>query len=176
MKALWLQRGIVGLAWLAFGLCARADTVTNWKTFTDPAGRYSILMPGDPQHQASDSPSSGGKPASHSDLYMVGENGNIYMAGSTLYDSTTNMEVERELAANRDNFNQGISAQTTSQQRLKFAGYPALKFKSSSPQANFSALVVLNGTHCYMVVAAYKTADEPPEVGRFFQSYKLISP
>jgi hypothetical protein len=172
----WLPRALVGLALLAFGLRAWADTDTSWKTFTDPQGRFSILMPGEPQHQASDSPASEGKPSSHSDLYMVGDNGNIYMVGATIYDSTANLEVEGELAANRDNFNQGINAQTTSQQRLKFAGYPALEFKSSGPQANFSALVVLAGTHCYMVISAYKAADEPPAAVRFFQSYKLLAP
>ncbi len=158
MKAKWLQRGLVGLAWLAFGLCAWADAGTNWKTFTDSAGRFSVLMPGEPKYQASDSPASASKPSSHSDLYLVGENGNLYLAGVTIYGPTAKIDVENELAANRDNFNQGTSGQTTSQQRLKFEGYPALEFKSSSPQANFSALVVLAGTHCYMVVAAYHTA------------------
>jgi hypothetical protein len=175
-RAKWLRRGLVGLALLAFGLCVQADTGTNWKTFTDPAGRFSILMPGEPQHQTDSSPASNGKPASHSDLYMTGENGNIYMAGTTIYDLASMLDVEGELAANRDNFDQGINARVTSQQRLKFGDYPALEFKSSGPQANFSALVVLAGPHCYMVVAAYHTADEPPEVMRFFRSYKLISP
>jgi hypothetical protein len=176
MKARWLQRGLVGLACLAFGFCARADTATNWKTFMDPAGRFSILMPGEPQHQADSSPAREGKPASSSDLYMAGENGNIYMAGATIYKATAEMEVDGELAANRDNFNQGINARVTSQQSLKFGDYPALEFKSSSPQANFSALIVLAGNRCYMVVAAYHTADEPLEAVRFFRSYKLISP
>jgi hypothetical protein len=176
MKTSRLKRGLVGLAWLAFGLCARADTGPTWKTFTDPAGRFSILMPGAPQAQTANNPGSEGKPASSSHLYMAGENGNIYMAGETIYDPTAKIDVEGELAANRDNFNQGISGQTTSQQRLKFGDYPALEFKSSGAQANFSALVVLAGTHCYMVVAAYHTADEPLDAIRFFRSYKLISP
>jgi hypothetical protein len=176
MKTKWLPGLAVGLAWLAFGAGVWADPVATWKTFTDPAGRFSILMPGDPQTQDSTSLAHGNEPSSTSHLFVAEENRDLYLAGVTLYDPTAKIDVEKGLAANRDNFDQGVSAHLTSQERRKFEGYPALDFKSSGPQANFSALIVLVGTHCYMVVAAYPSPAEPPEVVRFFRSYKLLAP
>lgn len=164
------------MALLVFGLHVWADDSVSWQTFTDPENRFSILMPGKPEQQDET------KPGYASHTYMAKENTNLYLAGVTLYDpavydpSAKPEAVEAELAADRDNFNKAVNAHGSSGQRRKFDGHPALEFTSASPQANFSGLIILAGPHCYMVVAAYHTADMPAEATRFFQSYKLMSP
>ncbi len=176
MKTKWLQRSAALLALLAIGLHARADDSVSWQTFTDPENRFSILMPGKPEQQDET------KPGYASHTYMAKENTNLYLAGVTLYDpsiynpSAKPEGIEAELAADRDNFNKAVNAHGSSGQRRKFDGYPALEFTSASSQANFSGLIILAGSHCYMVVAAYHTPDKPAEATRFFQSYKLLAP
>ena len=176
MKTNWLQRGFVGLALLAFGLRAWADTGATWQTFADSKGRFSILMPGQPEYKVSETPAKDGSVLVHTDMYLVNVSEALYVAGATTYYSDIN--AEKELAAGRDNFDQAVGAQVTSQQRLKFQDYPALEFKSFNAQAKcyFSSLSVVVGNHSYMVVARYYTANEPANVTRFFQSYKLLSP
>jgi hypothetical protein len=176
MKAKCLQQGLVGLVWLAIGLCARADTGATWQTFTDPKGRFSILMPGQPEYKVSETPAKDGSVLVHTDMYLVNTNEALYVAGATTYYADIN--TEKEFVADRDNFDKAVGAQITSQQRLKFQDYPALEFKSFNAQAKlyFSALVVVVGNNSYMVAVRYYAPDEPAEVSRYFQSYKLISP
>jgi hypothetical protein len=169
-------RALVGLALLAFGLRAWADTDTTWQTFTDPKGRFSILMPGQPEYKVSETPAKDGSVLVHTDMYLVNVSEALYVAGATTYHADIN--TEKELAADCDNFDKAVGAQVISQQRLKFQDYPALEFKSFNAQANcyFSARSVVVGNNAYMVVARYYTANEPADVTRYFQSYKLISP
>lgn len=184
MKTKWLQWCAVGffsglLALRGWAADAAADTPSAaWKTFTDPENRFSILMPADPQV------TNESQPGYTSHIYMAKDGANLYLAGITLYDtatynpSETPEKIEAELAADRDNFDKEVNAHTTGSKRRQFseAKYPALEFTSSSEQANFSGLVVLIGGHCYMAVSAYHTADAPPEAGRFFDSFTLITP
>jgi hypothetical protein len=176
MKTKWLQRALVGLTFLSFGLRAWADTGATWQTFTDPKGRFSILMLGQPEYKVSETPAKDGSTLVHTDMYLVNTAETFYVAGATTYHADIN--AEKELAADRDNFDKAVGAQVTSQQRLKFQDYPALEFKSFNAQANcyFSVRSVVVGNHAYMVAARYYTANEPANVTRYFQSYKLISP
>ncbi|MDE3083666.1 MAG: hypothetical protein KGJ37_00410 [Verrucomicrobiota bacterium] len=174
--------GVLLLALLALGLRAQADVGVAWKTFTDPENRFSILMPTDPQVSSDSGPAGAAKPSYTSRIYIAREGANIYLAGITLYDvssynpSETSETIEKELAADRDNFNKQVKAHGTDGHRRQLDGHPALEFKSSAPQGNFSGLVVLVGSHCYMVVAAYRTPDEPAEATKFLKSFKLITP
>ncbi|HXA15030.1 MAG TPA: hypothetical protein VNW23_07875 [Opitutaceae bacterium] len=176
MKTKWLPRALVGLTWLAFGLRVCADAGATWQTFTDPKGRFSLLMPGQPEYKVSETPAQDGSVLVHTDMYLVNVAETLYVAGATTYSA--NINTEKELTADRDNFDKAVGAQVTSQQRLKFQDYPALEFKSFNAQANcyFSVLSVVVGNHSYMVAARYYTANEPANVTRYLQSYKLISP
>ncbi len=138
--------------------------------------RFSLLMHGQPQYQASNTPAKDGSVLVHTDIYLVNAGDTLYLVGATSYH--VNINAELELTKDRDNFDKAVGAQVTSQQRLKFQDYPALEFKSANAQAKcyFSGLVVVVGNNSYMVVARYYTPDEPAEVTRFFQSFKLISP
>jgi len=189
MKTKWLRLGAVLFAALPVlalpGRAADADPGapgTGWKTFTDPEGRFSILMPAAPEMQNGSGPQDAARPGYTSRLYLAKENNNLYIAGFMLYDSSvydpsaTPEKIEAELAADRDNFNRELDAHVTSQQRRKIGDYPALEFTSSSEEADFSGLMVLVGARCYVAVATYHTSHAPPEVGRFFSSFKLLSP
>ncbi|HTQ31461.1 MAG TPA: hypothetical protein VMI53_09645 [Opitutaceae bacterium] len=182
MKTKWLQLSAVLLVSFVFALRGRAADEAaaapgaGWKTFTDPESRFSILMPADPQV------TNDAKEGYTSHIYMAKEGSNLYLAGVTLYDpksydpSASPDKIEAELAADRDNFNKEVNAHTTGSKRREFGGHPAIEFTSASEQANFSGLAVLVGGHCYMVVSAYHTAEAPPEVVRFFDSFKLLTP
>jgi hypothetical protein len=176
MRIKWLQRALVGLTWLAFGLRAWADPGATWQTFTDPKGRFSILMPGHPEYKVSETPAKDGSVLVHTDMYLMNVSEALYVAGATTYHA--DIDAGLELTKDRDNFDQAVGAQVTSQQPVKFQNHPAMEFKSFNAQAHcyFSALSVVVGNNSYMVVARYYTANEPANVTRFFQSYKLLSP
>jgi hypothetical protein len=176
MRTKWLQRALVGLTFLSFGLRTWADTGPTWQTFTDPQGRFSILMLGKPQYQVSETPGKDGHVLVHTDMYLVNVSEALYVAGATTYYADINTELE--LTKDRDNFDKAVGAQVTSQQRLKFQNYPAMEFKSFNAQANcyFSVLSVVVGNHAYMMAARYYTPTEPAGVIQFLRSFKLISP
>ncbi len=177
MNSRWPRWGLLALPLLACVLGARAaDAGTEWSTFKDPEGRFSILMPGDPRVSNTTNAASGDKLGSETHDYLASKDSGFFAVGVTIYDKAAKIDVEGELAANRDNFNKAVSGKLTGQLRRSFGDYPALEFKTSSAQVNFSSLVVLVGTNCYMVVARYQTPDEPAEVTRFFQSFRLLSP
>jgi hypothetical protein len=176
MRTKWLPRALVGLTWLAFGLRAWSDPGATWQTFTDSKDRFSILMPSKPEYKVSETPAKDGSVLVHTDMYLANASEALYLAGASTYHA--DIDAEQELAKGRDNFDQAVGAQVTSQQRLKFQDHPALEFKSFNAQAKcyFSALSVVVGNNSYMVVARYYTANEPVNVTRYFQSYKLILP
>jgi hypothetical protein len=176
MKTKWLRRTLVGLTLLSVGLRAWADAGATWQTFTDTQGRFSLLMPGKPEYKVSETPAKDGSVSVHTDMYLLNTDQAFYLAGATSYH--VNINTELELTKDRDNFDKAVGAEVTSQQRLKFQDHPALEFKSADAQDKFyfSGLVVVVGNNSYMVVARYHTPDEPADVSRYFQSFKLISP
>jgi hypothetical protein len=176
MRTKWLQRALVGFTWLAFGLRAWADTGATWQTFTDSKGRFSLLMPGKPQYQITETPAQDGSVLVHTDMYLANASEALYVAGATTYSADINTELA--FTKDRDNFDQDVEDKLTSQQRLKFQNHPAMKSKWFNARANcyFSVLSVVVGHHSYLVAARYYTANEPANVTRYFQSYKLISP
>jgi len=161
---------------LALGVTAAAQQTTgNWHTFTDTTGRFSFLVPGEPQHQTQKDESHKEGPIV-TDTYVANTQTNAFIAGLTQYPPAVPLEDQQELTADRDNFDKEVKATVVSEERRQYGGFPAVEFKSKSEQANFHVLMVKADHRVYCTVAVYKTAEEPVECVRFVSSLKLINP
>ena len=168
--------GFAGLIF-SFGLALSvfAQTTGNWHTFTDPTGRFSALMPGEPQHQTQKDESHKEGPII-TDTYMVKAMPKLYIAGLTQYPPAAALQDQPELTADRDNFNKTVTATLVSEDRKTFAGFPAVEFKSKNERSTFHVLMVKADHNVYMMLAAYENGDEPLESSKFVNSLKLIKP
>jgi hypothetical protein len=161
------------LASLVFSLAAVAQQDT-WRTFTEPTGHFSFLMPGEPKRQTQ-------KDESHSegpivtDTYVINQ-GNVYLAGLTQYPPAAVLPDDEELNADRDNFNKAVSATVVSEDRSKYAGFPSIEFKSKGDKGTFHVLMVKADHRVYSVATVYQGSSEPAECVKFMKSLKLINP
>jgi len=168
--------GFVALIFsLGLALSLFAQTAGNWHTFTDPTGRFSFLLPSEPEHQTQKDESHKEGPIV-TDLYMVKALPKLYLASLTQYPPAAALPDQEELNADRDNFNKSVSATLMSEDRKTFAGFPALEFKSKSERNTFHMLVVKADHNVYSLCAAYENGDEPLESSKFVSSLKLIKP
>jgi hypothetical protein len=168
--------GFVGLICsLGLTLSLFAQTTGNWHTFTDPTGRFSALMPGEPAHQTQKDETHKEGPIV-TDTYLVKALPKLYIAGLTQYPQAVALPDQDELNADRDNFNKSVSATLVSEDRKTFAGFPALEFKSKNERTTFHMLVVKADHNVYSMVSAYENGDEPLECSKFVNSLKLIKP
>ena len=167
----------IGLSfWLALAIIAVAQkNNADWHTFTDSSGRFSFLIPSEPQHQTQKDETHKEGPII-TDTYLVKTEANVYIAALTQYAPAIQVPDQEELTADRDNFNKEAKAAVVSEDRKTFAGFPAVEFKSKSDAATFHALMVKADHNIYCAVATYKTADEPADCTRFVSSLKLIKP
>ena len=174
--ARFARLGFAGLIFsLGLALSLFAQSAGNWHTFTDPTGRFSVLMPGEPEHQTQKDESHKEGPVV-TDLYLVKAPPKLYIAGLTLYPQAVALPDQGELTADRDNFNKSTNAALVSEERKTFAGFPAVEFKSKNEQTTFHVLFVKADHNLYAMLAGYENGDEPLESSKFVNSLKLIKP
>ena len=177
MNAARLARfGFAGVIFsLGLALSLFAQSTGNWHTFTDPTGRFSALVPSEPEHQTQKDESHKEGPIV-TDLYMVKAPPKLYIAGLTQYPSAVALPDQGELTADRDNFNKSASATLVSEDRKTFASFPAVEFKSKNERTTFHVFFVKADHNVYMMLAGYENGDEPLECSKFVNSLKLIKP
>jgi hypothetical protein len=164
------------LALLVFAVAAVAQQQGNLSshTYAEPTGHFSFLVPAEPKRETQKDESHREGPIV-TDTYVINQ-GNLYLAGLTQYPQAAELPDEKELTADRDNFNKAVSATLISDERGKYAGFPSLEFKSKNERGVFHVLMVKADHRVYSVATHYVTADEPAECARFVKSLKLINP
>ncbi len=84
------------------------------------------------------------------------------------------LNVQGELAANRDNFIKGVKATLVAEKPIKLGVHPGIEFSAESPQATFLARVYVVGPRPYMLAAVtLKGKDDGPNINKFFSSFTL---
>jgi hypothetical protein len=84
------------------------------------------------------------------------------------------LNVDDELAANRDRFLQGLNATLKTTKQLTVDGRKGIEFTGESDQASFKSRVFIFGTRFHqMAIAVFKGNDDTESANRFFASFEF---
>ena len=149
-----------------------APDASGWVKFTSDTGHFSVMMPSAPQEQTETTQSEHGPYTTH--LFIVKDTDNVYLIGWVDYDPSFNFNRQSELDANRDNFVKGIKATLISTRTLQLDGYQAIEFSAETTDRVFRSRVYMVGRRPYQIVIGVpKDSEDPADVNRFFNSFKV---
>lgn len=158
------------LALTAFGF----QTPAPWTKFTSPLGRFSVLMPGEPKEEKETKQTGGPLAPFTNYLYSAKTENAFYLVGWVDYRPGARLNVQGELAANRDNFVKSVHATLGAEKPIKLGLHPGIEFTAESPQATFLVRTYVVGQRPYMLVAAtFKGKDDGANIDKFFSSFAL---
>jgi hypothetical protein len=146
---------------------AAFQATPKWITFSPPKGGFSILMPAEPKEETDS------KTDFTSHLYSASTDNAIYLAGFGDYAPSVRLDVQGELAANRDNFIKGLpQAKLLSSRNVTLEEHPGIEFTGENSQARFKSRIYLIGNRVYQIVALeFVGKDDTENVNRFFSSF-----
>jgi hypothetical protein len=150
----------------------------EWITFTSEAGRFSVLMPGPGEPRDESETKTNPKLGTYTThLFLQKTDKGLFMAGWADYAPEVRLDVQGEMAANRDNFAKGVQARVTSERPIALGDSPGIEFTAESEQATFKSRVYVVGQRPYMVIAAtLKGLEDSANVERFLASFQLKTP
>lgn len=142
----------------------------GWTRFTSAAGRFSVLLPGEPTENVESKDSPHGPYTTHSFVLKAEER--IYLVAWVDYDPSFNFDVKAELNANRDNFVKGFEARLTGTTRqITIDGNPGIEFTAARADAVVKSRVYVVGRRPLMLIAISRdTNDNSPDIERFLNS------
>lgn len=155
--------------------CVASATVhaadVEWKTVkSDACGGFTVKLPGTPKEES----------ASEKDVilrsYTVERPEGVFTVACVVYLPGSKVDVQNELATNRDNFNKESDATPVAESTITLQGVTGLDFTSESVKqaTNNRARVYADGNRVYMVSASVrKGTDEIIEIERFLGSFRL---
>lgn len=145
-----------------------------WEKFTSAQGRFNVLMPGKPEEKKETKQGAGPLFPLTNYLYTSQDGGAIYLVGWVDYNPGARLNVQGELAANRDNFLKSLNAKLVSEKPIKIGTHPGIEFTGDNPQASFAAQVYVVGRRPYMLAAlTIKGRGAPAQANKFFSSFVL---
>jgi hypothetical protein len=164
---------IIAAASLALGF--RQAPPAGWSRFTSEEGRFSVSMPGPDAPKDQPTTKTDPKFGSYTThlLMKKGDKG-LFLAGWVDYAPGVQVNVQGELAANRDNFIKGVKARLLSERPVTLDGHPGIEFTAESDQASFRSRVYVVGQRPYQLIAVtFKGFDDSASVNHFFSSFQL---
>ncbi len=146
---------------------ASRQDAPKWVTLSPDRSGFMIQVPAQPKEETES------KPGFTTRLYTVITDKAIYLVSYGDYAPTMRLDVDGELAANRDNFVKGLpGAKLLTSESVKLDGRPGLEFTGESPQARFRSRVYLAGNRVFMFMALELAGkDDTENVKRFLSSF-----
>ena len=150
----------------------------DWIKFTSEAGRFSVLMPGPGEPKDESAIRTDPKVGAYTThMFLQKTDKGLFLAGWVDYAPDVRLDVQGEIAANRDNFVKGVEARVTSEHPITLGDSPGIEFIAESAQATFKSRVYVVGQRPYMIIAAtLKGQEDSANVERFLASFQLKTP
>ncbi|PWT89090.1 MAG: hypothetical protein C5B55_11975 [Blastocatellia bacterium] len=143
---------------------------SEWIRFTPKGGNFVVMLPSQPKEDVSV------KENFTTHLYTVSAGKAIFLIGFGEYAPGVRIDPQKELEANRDNFNLGLKATLLTSKTYDMDGRPALEFTSETQQVNLRSRVFLVGNRVIQLATlVYKGYDESQNVDKFLDSFAFIS-
>lgn len=145
----------------------------DWFKFGPEDGSFSVLMPSQPTKQDENKDTSLG--TIHSQIWLVKDQGAIYLAGIT--DYPVDVDPKKELVLDRINFLKAVNATFDKESEITLSGHPGLEFTGSSENYDFFSRVYMDGNRrVYQVVAGYPKGGDHNLSGKFLDSFEILKP
>jgi hypothetical protein len=103
-------------------------------------------------------------------LFTVSTESTIYLASYGDYAPSVRIEVESLLAANRDNFAEGLNAKVITSKGITMAGRPGLEFIAQNSEAWIKSRIFLFGNRIHQIAVATPNG-ETENARRFLSSF-----
>ena len=154
-----------------FFCCARGiagSQDSEWIKVAPVGGGFSVLMPAKPEEEVQP----GDDLTTH--LFSVTTDKALYLVAYGDYAPSIRLNVDDELAANRDKFLKGLDATLKTTKQLTVDGRRGIEFTGESAQASFKSRVFIFGTRFHQIaVAVFKGDDDTRNSNRFFASFEF---
>jgi hypothetical protein len=156
-----LRRGLFVLALILVTAGIAAAQSANWFKFVAPDGSFSVSLPITPKAvtQTKDNPVG----QIITNIWLANVDSGLYAVGVTDYPVDVN--TQKELDADRDNFLKAVDAKLVSESDFIFAsngtGYPSKEFTGVSTDGAYtykSRIFVVSSRRVYQIVAREETA------------------
>ena len=163
---------VKGLAVVALLFCCTSVAVaqgSDWVNIAPVGGGFSVLMPAKPEEEVQP----GDDLTTH--LFRATTDNSLYLVAYGDYSPSTRLNVDDELAANRDRFLNGLNATLKTTKQLTIDGRKGIEFTGESEQASFRSRVFIFGTRFHQIaMAVFKGSDDTENAKRFFASFEFI--
>lgn len=143
----------------------------EWTKFSSTEGRFSVLMPSQPEsdERAKDTPV--GRVVMH--FFTTRAAGGVFVVSYADYPVG---EAKRELDANRDSFLKGMKATLVSESDIKLQDNPGRDIKAERDQLSIKSRMYLVGKRYYQLVAITPaTLPGNIEADKFLTSFELAA-
>lgn len=142
--------------------------VSEWIKVAPMGAGFSVLMPAKPEEEVRP----GDDLTTH--LYSVTTDNALYLVAYGDYAPSVQINVDDEIAANRDRFLKGLEANLTSTTQLTMDGRKGIEFTGENAQASFKSRVFIFGTRFYQIaVAVFRGKEDTENSNRFFASFEF---
>jgi hypothetical protein len=148
--------------------CVAAAQSSDWIKVAPVGGGFSVLMPAKPEEEVRP----GDNLTTH--LFRVTTGNSLYLVAYGDYAPSIRLNVDDELAANRDKFLKGLNATLKTTKQLTVDGRKGIEFTGESDQASFKSRVFIFGTRFHQIaMAVFKGSDDTENADRFFTSFEF---
>ncbi|HXI23377.1 MAG TPA: hypothetical protein VNG71_05835 [Pyrinomonadaceae bacterium] len=142
----------------------------EWVKVAPLGAGFSILMPLRPTEAVETKD----QYTTHSFVGSAGST--VFIAVYVDYAPSIQLSEPAELAANRDNFLKGMSAQLTNSKDIKLDGRSGLEFTAEDERRLYKSRVYIFGNRIHQIATATSKGDEDTEnVDRFFASFAFTA-
>jgi len=147
-----------------------AQSNQEWIRFSPPNSDFVIMMPAQPKEQVQT------KETFSTHLFTLSTDGTIYLIGYGDYAPSVKIDPQKELEANRDNFNKGVKATLLTSKSYDMDGRLGLEFTSETPKADLKSRVFIVGNRVYQIAAlVFKGSNQASNVDKFLDSFVITT-
>ncbi len=141
-----------------------------WIRLAPQGAGFAIMLPAQPKEQTDT------KEQFTIHLYTVGSGRAIFMVGYGDYAPSVRLDPQKELEANRDNFNKALQARLLQSTNITMDGRAGLEFTSETAQVSLKSRVFLVKNRVFQMASlVYKGSDESKNVEKFFDSFAFTT-
>ena len=149
---------------------ALGQAAKEWIRFAPPNGGFVIMMPDKPKEDMDV------KDGFTTHLFTVSAGQAVYLVGFGDYGPSVKLDPQKELEANRDNFNKGLNATLQTSTQYNIDGRMGLEFTSETTNATLKSRVFIVGNRVIQLATLVsKNSNEKLNVDKFLDSFAFTT-
>src|SRR5262245_37856096 len=151
-------------------LSAVGQTTSEWVRVAPEGSDFAAMMPTKPEEKVETKE----QLTTHAYIAKLGRG--VYMVSYSDYNSTMKFDPQKELEADRDNFNKILEATLLTTRNITMDGRQGIEFTSETKAANIRSRVLIRGNRDFQqAVLIWKDLDQTKSVEAFFDSFAFTT-